>query len=128
MKTEWNLDILYKGLDDPAYDADIKALEVAGNELAELVKKAEDMPLKEGAEAILLQQEKISKILMKLYNYIGFSMAVDTENGDYLAQESKIMTIYNKFITADLAADRILAQIEDVDAPAIEAKSSTKRA
>ena len=120
MKTEWNLDILYKGLDDPAYEADIKALEVAGNELAELVKKAEDMPLKERAEAILLQQEKISKFLMKLYNYIGFSMAVDTENGDYLAQESKIMTIYNKFIAADLAADRILAQIEDVDALARE--------
>ena len=27
MKTEWNLEVLYKGLDDPAYEADMKKYE-----------------------------------------------------------------------------------------------------
>ena len=29
MKTEWNLDVIYKGITDPAYEQDIKLLEGA---------------------------------------------------------------------------------------------------
>ena len=37
MKTEWNLNVLYSGLDDPKYEADIKKLEVAFKETEEIV-------------------------------------------------------------------------------------------
>ena len=40
MKSEWNLEVMYKGLDDPAYAADVKKLEEAAAALHEVVEKA----------------------------------------------------------------------------------------
>ena len=58
MKTEWNLEVLYKGLDDPAYEADMKAFEEAVKSSAEVIEKAKSLGDVEKVEALLLQEEK----------------------------------------------------------------------
>ena len=40
MKTEWALDPIYKGLEDPAYEADMQAVEKLIAEFAKAVKGA----------------------------------------------------------------------------------------
>ena len=40
MTTVWNLDVIYKGLTDPAYEADVKAFEDAVKETDGVIKKA----------------------------------------------------------------------------------------
>ena len=51
MKTEWNLEVLYKGLDDPAYEADLKKCEQVVAEFAELVSASKEKKAEEVAEA-----------------------------------------------------------------------------
>ena len=41
MKTEWALDPIYKGLEDPAYEADMQAVEKLIAEFAKEVKEAD---------------------------------------------------------------------------------------
>ena len=50
MKTEWNLDILYKGLDDPAYEEDIRKFQSTADEMVELVATVKELPIKVRSE------------------------------------------------------------------------------
>ena len=116
MNYEWSLEALYKGLDDPAYEADVKRLEEAVAEFASLVETAKEKKAEECAEAILLKEEEITDLVMKLEGYLSLRQSVESENGDIMAQDSRIMRIYSGVMATEAAAQKILAKIEDVDA------------
>ena len=66
MKTEWSLDVIYKGLDDPKYEADVKASEELVAEYAKVVAEAQGAAEAEGyVERLLLLEEEFT---LKLYN------------------------------------------------------------
>lgn len=116
MKYEWNLEGLYKGLEDPAYEADVNKLEQTIAEFIELVEAAKTKKAEEVAEAILLKEEVLEELIIKLQNYLSLRQSVESENGDVMAQMNRVMRIYSGVMAADAAAQKILAQIEDVDA------------
>lgn len=116
MKTEWNLEMLYKGLEDPAYEGDMKKFEQVVAEFAVLVDASKEKKAEEVAEAILLKQEEMTELVMKLFLYLELRQAVETENGDVMAQLNRVMRIYNGATAAQAAEQKILAKIEDIDA------------
>ena len=116
MKTEWNLEVLYKGLDDPAYEADMKKCEQVVAEFAALVDASKEKKAEEVAEAILLKQEEMTELVMKLFLYLELRQSVETENGDVMAQLNRVMRIYNGATAAQAAEQKILAKIEDIEA------------
>lgn len=120
MTTEWNLDPIYKGLDDPAYEADIKAFGDAGKELEALVKTAASMPLQERVEALLLCLEKNRSLFHRLGLYLGLRLSVNTEDGAMMAQENRLAKIYSQTAAASFAANRMLGDIPDIDTLAAE--------
>ena len=115
MNTEWNLDILYKGLDDPAYEEDINKFQQVSTEMVELVKSAGELPMKERAEKILYKMEEVERYIVKLINYLSLSSSVDTENGNFSAQQNRVMKIYSDMADSLFAAERMLSEIPDVD-------------
>ena len=115
MNTEWNLDILYKGLDDPAYEEDINKFQQVSTEMVELVKSAGELPMKERAEKILYKMEEVEKYIVKLINYLSLSSSVDTENGNFSAQQNRVMKIYSDMADSLFAAERMLSEIPDID-------------
>lgn len=118
MKTEWNLEALYKGLDDPAYEADMKQYEVVQKEFIELYEAVKDGRPEDAAEALLLKQEELAHLLRKLGEYISLRQAVETENGDLMAQMNRLIRISNNTVGTELAAEQFIAKIEDIDAAA----------
>ena len=122
MKYEWALEPIYAGLEDPAYEADVKQLEAAVENFAKLVADAKTKAAEESAEAILVQEEEIMTLLMKLEGYLSLRQSVESENGDIMAQLNRIMRIYAGVMATEAAAQKILAQIEDVDALAKESE------
>ena len=115
MNTEWNLDILYKGLDDPAYEEDINKFQQVSTEMVELVKSAGELPMKERAEKILYKMKEVERYIVKLINYLSLSSSVDTENGNFSAQQNRVMKIYSDMADSLFAAERMLSEIPDVD-------------
>lgn len=115
MNTEWNLDVLYKGIDDEKYINDMKKLESFNLRLHETVEKAPSMELKERTEALLICLEEYEKLIARLYNYVGLRISVNTEDGDMMAQDNKIMKIYSEGAADTTAAKRILGEIPDID-------------
>lgn len=120
MTSEWNLSILYKGLDDPAYEADMAALEEANKKLHELVIKAPQMPLRERVESLILSLEDYQLLLLRLNNYQGLSLAVNAEDGKMMAEQSRLMKLYSSATADQTAISRILGEIPDIDALASE--------
>lgn len=117
MNTEWSLDAIYKGLDDPAYEEDVKASEELVKKYAELVKKAQSAESVEDCiEELLLTEEELSIKLQNLHLYLMLRQSVDSENGDVMAQVSRINKISASNAPASAAAEKIYAQIKDVDA------------
>lgn len=120
MKTEWSLEPLYKGLGDAAYEADMKALELAVEEYISAVKTAKDKELKERVEELLLKEEAMVHLIYKLNLYLELRQSVNTEDGEVMAQLSRFQKIWNKSVSAEAAMKKLLAQIPDVDALAKE--------
>ena len=64
MTTVWNLDVIYQGLEDPAYEADVKAFEEVVASTAEMIEKAKNLGDVEKVETLLLQEEKVFDLYM----------------------------------------------------------------
>lgn len=122
MNTEWSLKEIYKGFDDAAYEADFARMEAAMEEEKELIKKADSMELKTVVEQLIQAEEEIVKYLYKLNAFIQLTQSVDTENGEAMAQQSRLMKLWSKGTAAQAGAQKIYAKIPDVDAMAAESK------
>jgi len=121
MNSEWSLKELYAGLEDPKYEADMADLEAKVNAFSELVKNAPKGE-KELAEAILSAEEEIVKLVTNLGSFLGFSQAVDTENGVLMAQMNRLEKILSSMAPSEAAANKLLATISDVDSLAAESE------
>ena len=115
MTTEWSLDVLYKGLDDPAYEEDIKIAEKKIEGLKTLVKKASGMQQREMAEQILTEMEQFIEVVYRLMDYVLLSQSVDTENGALMAQVNRLNQLLASYTPVESAARKCLAEIENVE-------------
>lgn len=122
MNTEWSLDPLYKGLEDPAYEADVKELEKVVEEFIQLVEHVADKELKERTESLILKYEDMVKLAYKLDLYLSLRQSVNTEDGDIMAQSNRLTKILNKAAAAETAMQKLWAEIPDVDALAEESE------
>ena len=81
----WNLDVLYKGYDDPAYQSDIKLLDKTIEELNEIANKFNETNKIVAVEAYLLCLEKLEVLLSDLFSYS--SLKSSTNVNDFVAME-----------------------------------------
>lgn len=115
MTTVWNLDVIYNGLTDPAYEADVTAFEKAVEDTVEVIEKAKSLGEVEKVETLLLQEEKVYAYYLKLGAYVALSSSVDTENGELMAQSSRLDKIYANYAPYATAIQKIYAGMEDLD-------------
>lgn len=120
MNTEWSLDGIYRGLEDPAYEADVKRLEEAVEKFAVLVQTAKEKEERERAESLLLQEEEIMRLDYKIGPYLILRQSVNTEDGEIMAQMNRLQKIEAKAAPFEAAMKKILAEIGDIDALAAE--------
>ena len=107
MKTEWNLDILYRGLEDPAYEEDVKQLEELRNKFHAEVEHAAENAGPEQISAMLGCQEELTEKMLRLYSYLELRQSVNSEDGAVMAQVSRIQRIVSEGSADEAAAKRI---------------------
>ena len=120
MTTEWSLDELYKGFDDPAYGKDVAELTAQIDALATLLADAGRMQEKERTEKVLAAQSGIAQLFYQLSLYVELRQSVNTEDGTVMAENAKLMKLQAKMAPLEAAAGKLLAGIRDVDALAKE--------
>ncbi|MCD7752045.1 MAG: M3 family metallopeptidase [Lachnospiraceae bacterium] len=120
MKSEWNLDVLYKGLEDPAYETDVTAFQQACDRLHDLVVKAADMPLKERIESLLTCMEDQRRLNSRLSGYLHLRLSTNAQDGKVMSEQNRLSRMSSACAADQTAARRILGDIPDVDALAEE--------
>lgn len=120
MNTEWSLKEIYNGFDDPKYEADFKKLEAAMKKEKELVAQEGTKDLKDLVEELIVANEQVAELVFNLDTYISLIQSVDTENGEAMAQQGRLMKIWSEGSATQAAAQKIYAKIPDVDAMAKE--------
>lgn len=116
MNTEWSLKELYTGIDDPAYEADVRMAEEKIEELSVFLKNAAGKSEMEKAEGLLGLLEEVQESFSKVIIYVELRQSVSTEDGELMAQMNRLMRIYAKMSPLEAAAQKLLAEISDVDA------------
>ena len=117
MEMTWDLEILYKGYDDPKYIADCNKL----FELIEAIKneKLDEENIKETIEAHLNLDIEFSKIVGELFSYSNLRVSTNVNDYEALAEMGKIRMSLQETVSSDVAFTKYLKD-KDLDALALE--------
>lgn len=115
MNYEWNLDILYKGTDDPKFISDLQELDT---KIEEIILFADQLaPNKEAQtiEEILRIQEDYSLLFGRLYSYVGLRQTVNTSDAEIVSLVGTLMQ-KNSQITKPLTMMKLyIANCKDLE-------------
>ena len=95
MNEVWDLDPIYRGFEDPAFEADLETLKTTVTAMSNLAGSlAQAQPLETLKEGIRLQEEA-TVLLYKLYGYASLRQSADTKDSAAGSQIGRIMAIYS---------------------------------
>ena len=95
MNEFWNLDPLYKGFDDPAFETDMAKLK---DEVAKIMAFAEALPTLEPIDGLrrgIALQETFSELVNKLAGYASLRQAANTRDGEAGSRMGQVMALYS---------------------------------
>ena len=97
MNDVWNLDPLYQGFEDPAFEADLEKLKTVVAAMGTLAGSlAQAQPVDALKEGIRLQEDA-TVLLYKLYGYASLRQSADTKDSAAGSQIGRIMAVYSGF-------------------------------
>lgn len=115
MNSEWSLDVLYKGYDDPKFIADFaKVDEIVANTKA-FAAKMNDMDPKEALLTYIRENEANSQIISDLFSYASLRSSTNTKDAESASVIGRLMNKLSSTAKEDTAIRRFIAGIENLD-------------
>ncbi len=103
MNEFWNLDPIYKGFEDPAFEADMEKLREKAAGLTAFVEALPTMEPAQGLRESTRLQEELTDLIGKLAGFASLRQAANTKDPTAGSQMGRIMSIYSG-VAAPLAA------------------------
>ncbi len=95
MNEFWNLDPIYKGFEDPAFDADMGKLKEKAAEISGFITALPSLSAMEGLTRGIALQEEFSKLVSKLANYASLRQAANTRDPEAGSKMGQVMQLYS---------------------------------
>ena len=95
MNKTWNLDPIYKGFDDPAFDADMAALKNKVDEIVAFAAQLPKLSAHEGLTQGIILQEQFSDLISKLAGYASLRQSANTRDPEAGSRMGQIMQLYS---------------------------------
>ena len=89
----WNLDPIYKGFDDPAFEQDIQILKEKVAQCAAFAAELANLEPLDGLKKGIAQEEELNELIYKLAGYASLRQAADTRDAQAGSQMGRIMGI-----------------------------------
>ncbi len=103
MNERWNLDPIYHGFDDPAFEADLAALKKAVAQFEVLAKDLGTMePLAALHQGIALE-EKLTELVSKLAEFASLRQSADSRDSEAGSQMGRTMAAYSSIAAPEAA-------------------------
>ncbi len=114
MNEVWNLDPIYKGFDDPAFEADLATGKAKLQEFAEFAQNLGSMEPRDALRKGIKLQEEIEAIVNKLGLYASLRQSANTRDPEAASQMGRLMAIYSGMAAPDAAFSQWLSQLPDL--------------
>ena len=121
MNMTWDLDILYKGYDDPKYNEDIKKAEELIKKIVALSLELNVESAKECIEKELKLEEEFNSIILELYTYSSLRSSTNVNDTEALMQMAKLSMMLNETVAPSVKFQKFLLEV-DLDALAKESE------
>ena len=103
MNEVWNLDPIYKGFDDPAFEADLAAGQEKMQEFTDLTANLAQMEPAAALRKGIALQEQIEALVSKLGLYASLRQSANTRDPEASSQLGRLMAIYSSMAAPDAA-------------------------
>ena len=103
MNEIWNLDPIYKGFDDPAFEADMAALKQEAEAINAFIAELPSLEPIEGLRRGIALQERFNDLVNKLAEFASLRQAANTKDPAAGSQLGRVMALYST-VAAPLAA------------------------
>ena len=114
MKDVWNLDVIYRGFEDPAFAADMEALQEVVRGFNDFAQTLETMDTAEGLRGGIAWEEKLTQLGTKLAYYAQLRQSVNTRDSDCGSRLGQIMQLFSAAAGAEAAWKQWAAGREDL--------------
>ena len=112
MNMTWNLEIMYKGYDDPKYISDNqKVLEII-KEMNELVGKLDVKNAVSCIEQELKLEEELNKVLSELFSYSSLRASTNVNDYEALGEMGKLQMVLQETVAAGVAFTKFLKEVD----------------
>lgn len=102
MNEVWNLDPIYKGFDDPAFEQDLAKLDELSREFADFTRDLGGDALETLRRGIDFE-ERITKVVERLAGYASLRQAANTKDPQATSQMGRIMALYSGLASPEAA-------------------------
>ncbi len=114
MNEVWNLDPIYKGFDDPAFDADMRALKECVSGYNGFAAELNSLSPVDGLRRGIAWEEKITQLVMKLANYASLRQSTNTRDSEAGSRLGQVMQLISATAGAQTAWKEWAAKLPDL--------------
>lgn len=114
MNEVWNLDPIYKGFDDPAYESDVAACKEKLQSFTALTAELAQMDATEGLHKGIELLESINVLANKLVLFASLRQAANTRDAEAASQMGRLMAIYSSLAAPEAALHEWIAKLPDL--------------
>ena len=114
MNGAWNLDVIYRGFDDPAFAADMENLREVVRGFDDFARKLENMDTLSGLKEGIAREEKLTELGAKLAYYAQLRQSVNTRDTECGSRLGQVMQLFSDAAGAEAAWKTWAAGREDL--------------
>ena len=114
MKDTWNLDVIYRGFDDPAFAADLQAMQDVVKNFAVFAEGLEELDTLEGLRQGIAWEEKLVLLGRKLAFYAQLRQSVNTRDSECGSRLGQVLQLFSAAAGAEAAWKQWAANREDL--------------
>ena len=114
MNEVWNLDPIYRGFDDPAFDSDLAALKETVSEFAAFTKTLADAEPLEGLKTGIASLEKGMTLGGKLMQYAMLRQAANTLDSEASSRVGQILAVFSSVAAPQAAFQEWATRLPDL--------------
>ncbi len=116
MDRTWDLSVIYRGFDDPAFLSDLAALDEAVRACCADAARADSMTHGDAVRCYIRNGERLTTLVSRLAGYAMLRTSADTGDTDAMSMLDRVMEKLSAVSAADAGFRRRIASFADLDA------------
>lgn len=115
MNSEWSLDVLYKGFDDPKFISDFEKVDELIANYDKLAHNAKNMDSKQVILDYIFANEEMDTLISDLFQFASLRSSANTKDAQAASFAGRLMNKLSATTSSNVILKRVIAEIDNLD-------------